>query len=228
MDEYTFHIPPECKDPVEVVYVDEHILVVDKPSGLLSVPGRIVKDCVKSRISYDYPDATIVHRLDLDTSGLLILSLSKLATIELNRQFRDRIIEKRYIADVFGRVSPDSGDIDFPIATDSANRPRQRIDLENGKQSLTRYEVLERSGDSTRLLLKPVTGRSHQLRIHLAHINHPILGCDLYAHAEAYSAADRLCLHAHELRILHPAGGQPRSFKSKVPFEKAKKKSSSE
>ncbi|MFT4797152.1 MAG: tRNA pseudouridine32 synthase/23S rRNA pseudouridine746 synthase, partial [Candidatus Azotimanducaceae bacterium] len=180
MTDFTYHVPPPCDEPIDMVYVDEHLLVVSKPSGLLSVPGRFVKDCVINRLVFDYADARIVHRLDLDTSGLLVLARSQLATSDLNRQFRERTIEKAYEAIVAGIVEQNEGEVDLPIAPDPDNRPRQMI-AAAGKPSLTRYQVIARDHEDSRVGLYPVTGRSHQLRIHMATIGHPILGCDLYA-----------------------------------------------
>jgi tRNA pseudouridine32 synthase/23S rRNA pseudouridine746 synthase len=215
---YTHHVPPPCLEEVDVLFADEHILVVVKPAGLLSVPGRIVKDCVLQRMRAGYPDVRIVHRLDLDTSGLLVLSLSDLSTSDLNRQFREREISKQYVALVYAQMQLVKGEIDLPIRPDPDNRPRQLVDHVEGKSALTRYERLEVFDDATRVLLRPVTGRSHQLRIHLAEIHHPILGCDLYAHEAALSAAKRLCLHASQLEFTHPASGEILSFSSRVPF----------
>ncbi len=215
---YTHDVPPPCEEAVTVVYADDDLVVVNKPSGLLSVPGRFVKDCVLSRMLFDYPDVRIVHRLDLDTSGLLMLANSDVAVRDLNRQFRERHIGKTYEALVFGEVTMDSGEITLPIRPDPNNRPRQVVDHAQGKQALTRYKVMAREAGITRLTLHPVTGRSHQLRIHLAEIGHPILGCDLYAHEQAFKAASRLCLHARELAITHPATGDGISFQAPVPF----------
>lgn len=212
---YTNHIPPPCDEPVGVIFADEHLLVVNKPAGLLSVPGRFVKDCVLHRMLFEYPDARIVHRLDLDSSGLLVLALSQLATSDLNRQFREQTIGKAYDAIVDGVSAETSGTIELPLRPDPVNRPKQLVDHEQGKPALTRYEVMERHEDSMRLKLVPVTGRSHQLRIHCSAIGHPILGCDLYGDE---STADRLLLHAAALTLDHPATGQRLSFESAVPF----------
>jgi tRNA pseudouridine32 synthase/23S rRNA pseudouridine746 synthase len=210
--QYTSHIPPPCYEEVVVLHTDDHILVVVKPSGLLSVPGRIVKDCVINRLKVDHPEVAAVHRLDLDTSGLMVVSLSKLATSDLNRQFRERQINKQYVAVVDGEVKDRSGEIDLPIRADWENRPRQVIDHEAGKPSLTHYELLDSNAQQSRLLLKPVTGRSHQLRIHLAEIGHPILGCDLYAHEAAFKKSTRLMLHASSLEFSHPQSGERMVF----------------
>ena len=217
-DPYTHHVPPPCDEPVIVCYADEDLLVVEKPAGLLSVPGRYVKDCVVQRMAAQYPGVTAVHRLDLDTSGLMVFALSKLAVRDLNRQFRERQVNKQYVARVFGHVEADTGIIDLPMRADWENRPRQVVDREGGKPSVTRFEVDSRTGTSTLLRLVPVTGRSHQLRVHLAAIDHPILGCDLYAHPAAFELADRLCLHASHLSFTHPASGQLMSFDSRCDF----------
>ena len=213
---FTRHIPPPCHEEIHVSYVDNHILVIDKPAGLLSVPGRFVKDSVLHRVLFDYPDAVIVHRLDLDTSGLLVLALSKKAVSDLNRQFRERSIRKEYEAEVWGQVTKGRGRIDLPIRPDPDNRPMQVVDQAAGKSALTRYEVLDVGLETTRLRLLPVTGRSHQLRIHLASIGHPILGDDLYAHRVAFKKAERLMLHATCLGISHPATGESMGFQSMV------------
>lgn len=215
---YTFHIPPPCHEAVEVLYSDDHLLVVDKPAGLLSVPGRLVKDCALGRLQYDYPDIAIVHRLDLDTSGLLMFSLSKPATSELNRQFRERLVMKRYVAVVYGIVTENKGEIELALRSDPDNRPRQVVDQETGKWSLTKFEVIERLVNQTRLNLFPVTGRSHQLRVHMAQTGHPISGCDLYAHEEAFKQAERLMLHAAGIEFSHPVSGEWLTFDSQPPF----------
>lgn len=217
MNEYTHHVPPPCDEPVGIIYADDHLLVVDKPAGLLSVPGRYVKDCALNRLLVDYADARVVHRLDLDTSGLLIFARSQLATSDLNRQFRERLVEKSYEAVVQGVMAESRGEIDLAIAADWENRPRQIIS-EAGKPALTRFEVIARDVDSSRVALYPVTGRSHQLRIHLATIGHPILGCDLYANETAFKAAERLLLHARSLQFSHPETGETLNFTSPVPF----------
>lgn len=217
MDNFTTHVPPPCEEAVQVVYADDHVLVVDKPSGLLSVPGRFVKDCVLHRVLYDYPDARIVHRLDLDTSGLLILALTQRTTSSLNKQFRERAVGKEYRATVFGQITQD-GEIELPIAPDPDNRPRQQIDHHTGKYALTRYESVRVGETTTDVLLRPLTGRSHQLRIHLAAIGHPILGCDLYAHDAALEASTRLCLHASRIQFSHPETGDAMVFESSPVF----------
>lgn len=218
MQKYTHHQPPACPRPLGLVYVDDDIVVVDKPEGLLSVPGRLMKDCALARLQSAWPDVRVVHRLDLDTSGLLVLGLSQLAVSDLNRQFRERVVGKRYIAQVDGVLARREGQIDAAIAPDPINRPRQQIVVSGGKQALTRYQLIFQGADSARLALQPVTGRSHQLRLHMAHLGHPILGCDLYAHDRALAAAPRLMLHASELTFTHPAHGTPLKFISTPPF----------
>jgi tRNA pseudouridine32 synthase/23S rRNA pseudouridine746 synthase len=214
----TFHIPPPCHESLRYVHYDDHILVVEKPAGLLTVPGRVVKDCVLNRVLGDFPAAIIVHRLDLDTSGLVILSLSKQSVSAMNRLFRERSIQKTYTALVDGQVTACDGSIDLPIAADPDHRPRQRIDRVSGKDAVTRFEVIRRLDDETRLALYPVTGRQHQLRLHLASIGHPILGCDLYANATALAKASRLMLHAAKVEFNHPVTDRPVSFESSAPF----------
>ena len=205
-------IVPYCEAPVKLLYQDADILLVDKPSGLLSVPGRHPKnkDCLISRIQQDFPEARIVHRLDMDTSGIMVLALNTESHRHLSKQFEQRKTQKTYTAIVFGLIEDDNGSIELPIITDWPNRPLQKIDFKDGKHALTHYEVLKRDVrlEQTRLLLTPITGRSHQLRIHLAEINHPILGCSFYAHKEALSQANRLLLHATTLELNHPVTGE--------------------
>ncbi|MEM8594395.1 MAG: pseudouridine synthase [Pseudomonadota bacterium] len=201
-------IVPKCDKDVGILYEDEFLLVVHKPEFLLSVPGRLEenKDCVITRIQQDYPTAVVVHRLDLDTSGIMIIPLCKPAQSHIARQFQERTVNKKYTAVLFGLVEEDTFSVDLPIAFDWENRPRQKICHETGKNALTHYEVVSRDAEKnqTRVILKPVTGRSHQLRIHSANIDHPIVGCDLYAHEEAVAMSPRLLLHATEIEFAHP------------------------
>ena len=203
------YLVPHSQEAIRILYADDDLLLVRKPDLLLSIPGRhpLNKDCLVSRLQRDYPTASIVHRLDLDTSGIMVIPLNKPTHAHISRQFQERTVHKEYHAIVYGHVTADSGVIDLPIACDWENRPRQMICHERGKSAQTHYEVLQRLGDRTRLLLKPVTGRSHQLRIHLRELGHPILGCDMYAHAEALGMADRLMLHASSLGFTHPTTG---------------------
>jgi tRNA pseudouridine32 synthase/23S rRNA pseudouridine746 synthase len=220
MPKYTSHVPPPCARDVTYIHVDDDVLVVDKPEGLLSVPGRFMKDCVQHRIRIDHPTASVVHRLDLDTSGLMVFALHRSSLSHLAKQFRERRIGKSYVAEVFGLVTLAEGVINKPISRDWQNRPRQIIDPLHGKRALTGFQVTERdrTGNRTRLLLTPETGRPHQLRLHLASIGHPILGCDLYAHGEALNMSDRLLLHASGLVFTHPGTGEHMDFQSAPEF----------
>jgi tRNA pseudouridine32 synthase / 23S rRNA pseudouridine746 synthase len=205
-------IVPTCHENIEILYQDEDLLMANKPTTLLSVPGRhpANRDCLISRIQQSKPEARIVHRLDMDTSGVMVVALTTHSHRELNRQFAQREVSKRYEAVVFGLVDKDRGSIDAPLCSDWPNRPKQKIDPENGKTALTHYEVLSRNEQvgQTRLSLTPVTGRSHQLRIHLAHLGHPILGCSFYAHELAFEQSTRLLLHATYLSVTHPVSGE--------------------
>jgi tRNA pseudouridine32 synthase/23S rRNA pseudouridine746 synthase len=203
------YIVPPCHQSVDILYADDHLMFVHKPHLLLSIPGRhpANRDCVITRLRQTHPTASIVHRLDLDTSGIMVIPLRREVHSHISRQFQERRVEKAYHAVVFGELPHEAGEIDLPIAPDWANRPRQKICGERGKPALTRYEVVARAPGRTRLLLRPETGRSHQLRIHLAEIGYPILGCDLYAHETALAASSRLLLHASYLGFEHPASG---------------------
>ena len=204
------YLVPHSQEEIIILYADDDLLLVRKPDLLLSIPGRhpLNKDCLITRLQQDYPTASIVHRLDLDTSGIMVIPLNKPTHAHISRQFQERKVQKSYHAVVFGVVPQDKGEIDLPIARDWENRPLQVISHERGKHALTHYRVLERHTDRTRLLLQPVTGRSHQLRIHMRELGHPILGCDMYAHATALGMAERLMLHATTLAFEHPASGE--------------------
>jgi tRNA pseudouridine32 synthase/23S rRNA pseudouridine746 synthase len=204
------YLVPHSQEEIIILHEDDDLLLVRKPDLLLSIPGRhpLNKDCLITRLQERYPSASIVHRLDLDTSGIMVIPLNKETHAHISRQFQERRVEKSYEAIVFGVVDNDQGETDLPIATDWPNRPLQMICHERGKSALTRYEVMDRRKDRTRLLLKPVTGRSHQLRIHMRELGHPILGCDMYAHEEALNMAERLMLHATTLAFEHPATGE--------------------
>ncbi len=203
-----------------ILHHDAHLAVADKPAGLPAVPGRTeaLQDCLWRRVQAELPDALVVHRLDMATSGLMLFARSAAVQRELGDAFAARQVRKRYVAVVAGRVGADRGEIDLPLAADWPNRPRQIVDRTRGKPALTRYTVLERSAHATRLELEPWTGRSHQLRVHLAAIGHPILGDALYAPDEARAAAARLLLHASALAFAHPRDGEPFETSSAVPF----------
>lgn len=205
-----------------LVYVDEQLVVLDKPAGLLAVPGRgeDKQDCLSSRAQALWPDALVVHRLDMATSGLFLMGRGIHMQRVLSRAFAERAVHKRYEAVVAGDAGEPGteGVIELPLAADWPNRPRQKVDAIHGRPSVTRWQVLARRGDTTRLLLEPVTGRTHQLRVHLQAIGHPILGDALYAPAEVQARAPRLLLHATTLQLAHPATGEPLAFESTPPF----------
>lgn len=214
------YVVPHSLEPIRVLYSDDHLLIVDKPNLLLSVPGRhpLNRDSMLGRLQRYYPEASAVHRLDLDTSGLLVVPKHRQALSELSRGFQQRRVHKVYRALVWGRVQRNRGIIELPIISDWHNRPLQKVCGLTGKPSTTRYEVLARSQHHTLLSLHPITGRSHQLRIHLRELGHPILGCDMYAHEEAFRAAPRLLLHATKLAFDHPITGDHLSAFSPAPF----------
>jgi tRNA pseudouridine32 synthase / 23S rRNA pseudouridine746 synthase len=197
--------PP--KDPhLDIIYNDEAILIANKPSGLLTVPGRAEhkKDCLISRITPIFPSASIVHRLDIETSGLVVMALDKTSQSSLGKSFQSRLVEKRYLAWVDGSPLEDTGSVDLPLTKDWPNRPLQKVDLETGKPSLTHWRVLDRQQDRSLLMLIPVTGRSHQLRVHMKELGHTILGDPLYADSRVRAMAPRLMLHAGFLSFPHP------------------------
>jgi tRNA pseudouridine32 synthase/23S rRNA pseudouridine746 synthase len=211
----------------QAVYADEQLLVLDKPAGLLCVPGRGAdkQDCLAARVQAVYPDALVVHRLDMATSGLWLMARGARVQRILSDAFAKRQVSKRYVAVVAGRLenSLPAGDwalIDLPIAADWPNRPLRIIDSQHGKPSQTRWHVLayDSQADTTRVELEPITGRSHQLRVHLQALGHPILGDTLYAPPEVQARAPRLLLHASELRFAHPATGEALAFSSPAPF----------
>ena len=203
-----------------LVHVDDALIVVDKPAGMLSVPGRGAdkQDCAWTRVCESHPGALVVHRLDMATSGLLLFARNVDAQRRLSIAFADRAVTKRYTAVVHGRVEPGDAQIDLPLAADWPNRPLQKVDLVSGKPSSTRYSVLshDEASGTTRLLLEPITGRSHQLRVHLLAIGHPIVGDALYG--SGLASSDRLLLHACELLLPHPATEAEIAFQSNPAF----------
>lgn len=211
---------------LRVLHVDDHLLVLDKPAGLLSVPGRGADkaDCLSARAQALYPDALIVHRLDMATSGLLLMARGADTQRRLSRAFAEREVSKRYVAVVAGRLEAAAADgwgvIDLPIAADWPNRPLRIIDPERGQPSVTRWRVLGAgsAAGTTRVELEPVTGRSHQLRVHLQALGHPILGDALYAPPQIAVASARLLLHACRLGFVHPHSGVAMEFSSPAPF----------
>ncbi|SEV89656.1 tRNA pseudouridine32 synthase / 23S rRNA pseudouridine746 synthase [Aliiroseovarius sediminilitoris] len=213
-DEYT---PPD--DPLVIVHQDHELLLVDKPAGLLSVPGKgeHLADCLIARIQAVFPDALLVHRLDRDTSGIMVFAMTSHAQRHLGLQFEKRQVKKVYVARVWERVSEREGTVDLPLIVDWPNRPKQHVDFENGKPAITDWKVLKYEDQATRMRLFPQTGRSHQLRVHMKEIGHPILGDPFYADGQARNAP-RLMLHAESLRLRHPDGGKGLTFKAKCPF----------
>ncbi len=206
---------------IDLLHVDEALIVVRKPPGLLSVPGRGPEraDCVSARVQQRLPDALVVHRLDMATSGLLLMARGAEAQRRLSAAFAERRVTKRYTAVVAGQIEADCGEVDLPLICDWPNRPRQMVDHTCGKPALTRWRVLSRQDDqTTRIELEPVTGRSHQLRVHLQSIGHPIVGDELYAPAHWQQAASRLLLHACHLDLAHPSSGQWLTFMDPATF----------
>jgi len=211
------YAPPDT--PLDIVHVDEDILVLSKPSGLLTVAGKTedLADCLEARANTVFPGARPVHRLDKDTSGLIVFARTPEALAHIGLQFEKRQTSKTYQALVWGRPSEDSGLVDQPLRADWPNRPKQHICAEGGRPAQTEWQVIDRS-DPVRVQLRPKTGRTHQLRVHMAFLGHPILGDNLYAHTDALVASARLCLHACALSFAHPTSGMALDFSSQTPF----------
>lgn len=213
----SFVYQPTAEQP-RLIHDDDQILVVDKPAGLLSVPGRGEDraDCLIARLRTAFPTVLLVHRLDLDTSGVMVFALTPHAQKHLGQQFERRSVKKSYLARVFGRLEPREGVVDAPLLVDWPNRPRQIIHPE-GRPARTGWRVIRATEAETRVRLTPVTGRSHQLRVHMQSLGHPILGDPLYATG---AAADhpRLMLHAETLRLRHPDSNVTMSFSAEAPF----------
>lgn len=214
--EFDYQPPDEMP---EVVYFDDQLVVYSKPSGLLTVPGSRPgrQDSLVTRAQVQFPTARIVHRLDMDTSGLIMMALNADAHRTLSMQFEARKIGKVYLALVAGHPKDDSGVIDLPLFVDWPNRPKQKVDFDNGKSAETHYQVLKREQmpngfDFARIELRPVTGRSHQLRVHMLAIGHAMLGDVFYAEGDALAASPRLCLHASELSFNHPTTDERMDF----------------
>lgn len=209
--------PPDT--PLDVIHADHEILVVNKPHGLLSVPGRgeHLADCLLSRVQSVFPEALLVHRLDRDTSGIMVFALTPHAQRHLGLQFEKRQVKKTYFARVWGRIAEKTGTVDLPLIVDWPNRPRQMVDHENGRPAVTDWRVVRAGDDETRVRLYPRTGRSHQLRVHMREIGHPILGDPFYAEGAARNFP-RLMLHSESLRLRHPDGGVGMTFSAKAPF----------
>jgi len=210
--------PPDTG--LAVIHVDDDILVVNKPAGLLSVPGRdpAHRDCLESRVRQRYRQALLVHRLDMDTSGVMVFAMHALAQRHLGLQFERRQVLKEYEAVVEGMPVENSGLIDLPLIVDWPNRPLQKVCFETGRPAQTAWRVILRHQTSTRMLLAPTTGRSHQLRVHMKAIGHVILGDRFYAEGTALAAAPRLMLHAKNISLAHPNGGEGVTCSAACPF----------
>lgn len=211
------YTPPQ--DPLVILHDDQHLLLVNKPSGLLSVPGKgeHLADCLMARVLAVFPEALLVHRLDRDTSGVMVFALSRQAQRHLGLQFEKRHTKKTYVARVWGQIEEKTGTVDLPLIVDWPNRPLQMVDHENGKEAQTDWRVVRYDETGTRVRLYPKTGRSHQLRVHMLALGHPIMGDPFYATGEALNAP-RLMLHAEQLKLRHPDGGRGMSFSAKCPF----------
>lgn len=191
---------------IEILYQDKYLLVVNKPSGMLSIKGSRPEKGLSliEILQQDFPSASIVHRLDMDTSGVMIIPINKMAHRSISKQFQDRETKKRYEAVVYGVISQDSGEINESLIADKENPPKQKVDNENGKPSKTLFEVTKRTDKFSKVSLTPVTGRSHQLRVHLLSLGYPIVGDSLYSTGDAFNAADRLQLHSCMIQFKHP------------------------
>ncbi|MBU2957346.1 pseudouridine synthase [Paracoccus sp. 1_MG-2023] len=216
MSDFVYDPPPGAP---RVIHADHEVLVVEKPSGLLSVPGRGEDraDCLIARLREAFPTVLLVHRLDLDTSGVMVFGLTPHAQRHLSKQFEERRTKKVYVARLHGRLEPRTGRVDLPLIVDWPNRPRQKVDHDEGRPAQTDWRVVRADDAETRVRLMPVTGRSHQLRVHMAETGHAILGDPLYATGEARDHP-RLMLHAESLRFAHPDGGVQQGFTSPAPF----------
>lgn len=207
---------PEQGGESYILYRDDWLIVTEKPAGLLSVPGRLISDSLASRIQTIHPDARVVHRLDQDTSGLMLFARGQAMTSALGKMFAGRQMDKRYEALICGRLESPAGLVDLPLIVDWPNRPRKKIDYHEGKHSLSRYQRLEASDSQSRVALFPITGRSHQLRMHMAGIGHAIVGDTLYG--DPRCPAPRLMLHACALNFRHPVSFDAMAFHSPAPF----------
>ncbi|WP_394178826.1 RluA family pseudouridine synthase [Yoonia maritima] len=209
--------PPQ--DPLVILHDDHEVVLVDKPSGLLSVPGKgeHLADCLMARVKAVFPTALLVHRLDRDTSGVMIFALTPHAQRHLGLQFEKRQTKKTYVARVWGEMQEKTGTVDLPLIVDWPNRPKQMVDHENGKQAVTDWRVVRKGDGETRVRLTPKTGRSHQLRVHMLTLGHPILGDPFYAEGPA-GDHPRLMLHSETLQFRHPDGGQGMRITAKCPF----------
>ncbi|MBC3766254.1 bifunctional tRNA pseudouridine(32) synthase/23S rRNA pseudouridine(746) synthase RluA [Neptunicella marina] len=214
------HYQPPLYPYLNILYRDDDFIVLNKPSGLLSVPGKATehKDSLQLRVQRVFPTATIVHRLDMATSGVMVMALNKAAHRHISLQFEKRLTKKRYFARVFGKVADSEGLVDLPLICDWPNRPKQMVDFERGKPAQTNWKRVQQFDGYAVMELTPITGRSHQLRVHMLSLGHPILGDRLYAHEQAKSMAPRLQLHAQLLTFTHPTNNTQLSFEAPCEF----------
>ncbi|HEX5793037.1 MAG TPA: RluA family pseudouridine synthase [Rheinheimera sp.] len=219
MTEPFIYIPP-TEPWLDILYQDKDMVVLNKPSGLLTNPGRgaHLADCLLSRVQQQYPLAQLVHRLDMATSGIVVIALRRKAEAALKQQFAERMVSKRYLAMVWGSLAQPEGTVELPLIADSAKPPTQKVCVKNGKPAITHYQVLQQLPGRSLVELKPVTGRSHQLRVHMLALGHPILGDAFYAHQDALLAAPRLMLHAASLQLRQPYHGTALRFDADSDF----------
>jgi tRNA pseudouridine32 synthase/23S rRNA pseudouridine746 synthase len=218
-----FVYTPPVEPWLEVLYQDKDLIVLNKPSGLLTNPGRgeHLADCLLSRVQQPYPLAQLVHRLDMATSGVVVIALRRASERALKQQFADRTVSKRYLAVVWGTLQQAEGTVDMPLIADSSNPPKQKVCYSHGKSAITHYRLLQQLPDRALVELKPVTGRSHQLRMHMLALGHPILGDAFYASGAALNAAPRLLLHAATLELNQPYNGKRLRFDADTDFVSA-------
>ena len=220
MNQFIYKPPPHIK--LDIIYVDNDLLVINKPAGLLSVPGKGEDklDCLITRVQKEYLDALTVHRLDMETSGLTVIARNAQIHKQLSKMFELKKISKSYIAIVDGELDKTEGTIDLPLICDWPNRPKQIVDHDKGKASITHYQVIDYDAhnNNSRIKLMPITGRTHQLRVHMQAIGHAILGDRLYANEEIFLKMSRLCLHSCELKFEHPVNEEIMKFESVIPF----------
>ena len=215
----TYTPPADCG--LDIIFSDTYLLAVSKPSGLLSVPGRgeDKTDSMVTRVQAEFPDALVAHRLDRDTSGLLLFPRGAAMHRRISLMFEKREMQKSYVAVVLGRLQQQQGEVDLPLMVDWPNRPRHMVDKINGKPSQTRFQLLsyDEVNDTSRVALEPLTGRTHQLRVHMSAIGHPIVGDSLYG-GDIEGGAARLLLHAHTLDFIHPVSGNKMELLAPLPF----------
>jgi tRNA pseudouridine32 synthase/23S rRNA pseudouridine746 synthase len=215
-------IVPKCLEQISIVYQDQHLLVINKPSGLLSLSGKhpLNKDSVHWRLVQDFPTARLIHRLDFGTSGLMLVALNKEINKQICEQFSQRTVTKYYEAILDEKLLVKSGEINIPIIKDADNFPLQKVCHQTGKKAVSQYQIISynQTNNTTKVLFKPITGRTHQLRIHSREIGHPIIGCDLYDADQSYFKADRLMLHASRLGFTHPITNEEMDVKLPADF----------